>query len=546
MSLKSCAFGLAFLTLAALLCCLSACEGESAREEGAVPVAVRPEPRGGDYRAPLLNEPQTLDPVAITDDYGAAVAQQVFEGLVGFSADLLIVPSLAASWEVEDEGTLYRFHLRPDARFHNGREVTAEDVAFSIRRLIRSEPPSFVLPHLLRILGAEAYRAGRAEALQGLEVVDAETVVIRLSEPYAPLLAALGMYQTKIVPAEAVMSEDRDFGRLPVGSGPFRFVSWQPGGSIVLERFPDYHGGPARLDRVIFRIYPGGDIERVLEDFLSGRLEDMPVFGAVRRELEAVAGLQWVRRPSLSLLFYGLNCEHPLLADTAVRKLLSWAVDREALVSRVYGGQFVPTRRILPPGLPGYRPEDGEGARVEDLKAGGAFQRAMERLRAEKPVIEVLSGSQSPQARAELDFVGKAWAGLSVTLVPRFVDDWALFESKIASHEMTAYRYVWFADFPHPDNFLQPLFESGSQANFMRFRSEAVDRLLRDARGISDPVRQAESYRRIEDAVVEAMPLIPLFYLTNDRVLQPYVRDLHLNALGSAYTSLHRVSLGPH
>ena len=176
---------------------------------------------GGVYHAPLLNNPATLDPAYVQDQYGTAIVQQLFDGLVRFDPYLLVLPSLAETWRVEENGKSYRFTLRKNARFHNGDMVTAEDVVFSLSRLLRVDPSPAILPHLLKIDGAKAYRDRYVETVAGLQVIDEQVVVILLEEPHAPFLTALGMYQAKIVPQAEVLRSGDAFGKRPVGSGPF-------------------------------------------------------------------------------------------------------------------------------------------------------------------------------------------------------------------------------------------------------------------------------------------------------------------------------------
>ncbi len=170
---------------------------------------------GGVYRIPLLNEPPTLDPAFVGDAYGVPVVQQIFDGLVQFSPELFIIPALAQNWQMEENGRLYRFALRPHARFHNGRPVTSRDVIQSLSRLIRVTPAPSILPHLLRIKGAQDYREGKNERVVGLQAEGDHAVAVRLDEPYTPFLTALGMYQAKIIPAEEMISSENRLSKQP-------------------------------------------------------------------------------------------------------------------------------------------------------------------------------------------------------------------------------------------------------------------------------------------------------------------------------------------
>lgn len=537
----SCIF-MSIIFLFCFCCILGSC-GDQEKAGGETPALAVPAKRsGGIYHAPLLNNPKGLDPARAEDQYSVAVVHQMFDGLVKFSPDLLIVPALADNWKIEQSGLVYHFFLRKDARFHNRKPVTSQDVIFSFSRLIRTDPAPSVLPHMLKIAGAHEYRNGQADQVVGIQAISDLEFLIRLEEPYAPFLAALGMYQTSIVPEAEVSQPNYDFARNPVGSGAFCFVSWDDNKSIRLKRFPEYYLGPSFLDEIEYVIYPGGQIEEVLADFKSGKLEDMPVYGSIRKQLLSQKNIKWVHRSSLSLLFYGMNCEHPMLRNPAVRRALSMAIDREKLVSNVYDGQFEPARSVLPPGILGYNPEK---LKIEDdiSRAQGEISKVLREGFGDNPTLEVVSAVQSPIAKAEIDFIARCWTQLGITLKAKFIPDWAEFEHYVKSPSMQIYRYVWFMDIPDPDNLLQVLFGSDSDVNYMRYRNPEVDGMLRSARIIFEPMDRAEIYERIEDLVVRTTSIIPLVHLSIDLVYQSNVQGIQLNSLGAHNMSLHQVWL---
>jgi oligopeptide transport system substrate-binding protein len=536
-SLKLLAWAGLFLTL--LLC---SCEQpERPAEQAATGTTAKEQRRaGGIYRTPLLNNPATLDPAYVLDEYSAAVVQQLFDGLVRFDPYLLVLPALAESWRIEDNGRRYRFVLQEGARFHNGAPVTAEDVVFSLSRLLRIDPSPPALPHLLKITGARAYREQTSETVAGLRALDKGVVLVELDEPHAPFLTALGMYQAKIVPETEVISLGDDFGRNPVGSGPFRFVSWEANTRITLARNPEYFGASSYLDEVEYAIFPGVGVDQLLADFEGGGLDEMPVLGGVRQELSGVEGLQWFHRPALWLMFYGIRGDHPPLDDPGFRRRLSATLDRERIIDQVYSGQFDPATRILPPGMPGVSQKNfheyEETRHLQNDTDDSPTMAAPKRIS-----LEIVSTSNSSFAQTELSLVREAWAKLGVELRIKYITDWPEFEAYIDSDSVQLYRYSWSSSMPDADSFLHPLFNSEGAGNFMRFKNERIDNMLQSARGENDPGKRAAMYGEIEAAIMAETPIIPLRFNSVDRVYKPYVRDAQPSALGAHYMSLHQV-----
>ena len=516
------------------------CEAQIEAEKGGTSAE---QPRsGGIYHIPLLNEPSTLDPAFVEDSYGLSVVQQIFDGLVRFSPELFIIPGLAQDWQMEDGGRLYRFSLRPHARFHNGRPVTSQDVIFSLSRLIRVNPPPSILPHLLKISGAQDYREGKSDRVAGLSAENDHSLMVRLDEPYTPFLTALGMHQAKIIPAEELNSSENRFSKNPIGSGPFKLASWETNKYIQLQKFADYYDGAPYLEEIQFLFYPGGNIEEVLSDFQSGKLEEMPAYWQFRQTLLENKSARWVHRPALSLLFYGINCQHSALRNPELRKALAMAIDRQKIISDVYKGQFERARTVLPPGMPGYLPQTKMWDYDMD-RARSLAKRALGTGGDATSTIEVVSNSQSVLAQAELNLVREAWSQLGIIMVQKFIPDWSQFEHYLKSDSLQIYRYAWTADMPDPESFLQPLFASSSPVNYMRYQNEEIDTILTQTSRIVDQLERARLCQRIEGVVAESCPLMPLFFLSVDRVYQLTVHGIEISSLGQEAVSFHHVWL---
>ena len=518
-------------------------QGCTNQEEETKAIVTEPVPiQGGIYRMPLPNNPATLDPAYVQDNYGEAIIHQVFDGLVRFDPYLSVLPALAETWQVKQGGREYRFVLRENARFHNLESVTSADVVFSIKRLLQATPAPAVLPHLLKIIGAKKYRENILETVPGLTIETDKIFTVHLKEPHVPFLTALGMYQAAIVPQKEVNRLGNDFAKNPVGTGPFKFVSWDWDQSIRLKKFTDYFAGPAYLDEVHYKIYPKGQALKELSDFQQGNIEEMAVYGDIKEKLSGIKGIQWFHRPSLSLFFYGMNLTHPNLADPNLRAALSIAIDRHRFVNQVYKGQFEIARTILPPGMPGYTPLN----RMEDNNIELARQ-YLEKPTAKKikdlPELEIVSAFNTPRVEQEMAMIKEFWSALGIKVRVKYITDWDKFETYLRSDAVQLYRYAWSADMPDPDSFLYSLFASESPTNFMKFKDKNVDQMLLAARRVVDPVERATVYQKVEARIMASAPLIPLFYMSVDRVYQPYVKSVTVSALGAHAMPLNRIWL---
>ncbi len=518
--------------VAALLVTLAGVPGRAGAAE-------TPRP-GGVYRAPLWLSPSSLDPARSPSIYGVEVIQQIFDGLVEYDADLHVRPALAEGWHVSLDGLTYTFRLRQDARFHNGRAVTASDVVYSLTRVLLPQTRSEVAPLFAVIDGAPDVREGRTAVVRGLRAVGPLEVEVRLAEPYAPFLALLATRGGKIVPREAVEGEP-SFGMRPVGTGPFRFVRWEPGREIVLERNPLYHAGPPHLDRLIYRLHPDRTDADVFEEFRKGGLEHAAVPASVARASLSGAGIPVRRRPILGVRFYGFQLALPEWKDRRVRVGLTAALDPSRLLPPAVG-QSVPTRKILPPGLPGYLPEPAPAPADPELaarllaEAGHAEGRGL-------PAVTVWSAVRGASVDTETREMSRAWGTLGLRVSPNFATDWPEYTRLLAERRLPLFRYAWYADIPDPDNVLGVLFHSRSPYNHTGYANPEVDRLLEQGRREMDPVARADLYVEIERRILADAPIIPISFQRFEVAYQPYVRGVEVSALGAPYIPMRKVWL---
>jgi oligopeptide transport system substrate-binding protein len=497
--------------------------------------------RPGVYRRPLGNEPGSLDPPRIVDVYGRSIANQVFDGLVEYDNTLTIVPALAQYWKASRDNLTWTFTLRKGARFHNGREVTADDVVYSLTRLLDPRLKSPAADFFANISGARDFQEGRAPTVSGLVAVDATTLRVRLQEAQAPFVYLLAIGHAKIVPRDVATQAGDAFGAAPVGSGPFRFERWERGKEIVLKANRDYWGGPPRLDRIVYRIFPSEAFAAMYQEFLKGNLEDTPVpMQDYPKMLTSTPGIH-VKRPMISVRFLGLNTRVKPLDDPRVRRALLYAIDREEIVRDATRGRFVVARGILPPGTLGFNPGlQGYGydpARARDLlaQAGYPAGRAL-------PPLTIYAGAKLER---EHHMVVRYLEAIGVQVEFKYITEWPKFLSMLNAGKLPLFQLAWFADVPDPDDFLFKLFHSKSPRNNTWYANPQFDALVERARAESDGPRRADLYRRAEQMVMDDAVVVPFFHYTYERVFQPYVRSVEVSGLGDPYIPFRKIWLEP-
>ncbi len=272
-------------------------------------------------------EPKSLDPHVATSLNDFRILVNIYEGLARFrDGTLEPEPALARRWEISDDGRRYTFHLRRDVRFHDGTELDAGAVQFNFERMLNEDHPfHHTGPFPLSFF---------FDKIESIEVIDRHTIALQLAEPFAPLLSNLAYPTGLMVSPAGVRRYGTDYGRRPVGTGPFRFVAWEPRRRVMLERNPDYWGAPARPRVLVFRPLTDS-MTRVAELMANGI--DM----AAELSPDNVALLRDHPRFSVHeqtgphLWFVILNTRAGPFRDKRVRQAVNYAIDKRALVDHV-------------------------------------------------------------------------------------------------------------------------------------------------------------------------------------------------------------------
>ena len=531
------AFGLLFL--------VAACSGSSG-SDGSETASTSPEPtaassgqssseptgtgeplEGGRF-VRLYVDPPTLDPHLTTDATSAQIIVEVFGGLVTIDKDLNVVPDLAESWDISNDGRVYTFRIRPDAVFHDGKPVTAEDVRWSLERATDplTEAPN-VDQYLGDIVGVDAKINGDALEISGVRVVNERTIEITIDGSKSFFLAKLTYPTAFILDKENIEANPKNWFRKPNGTGPFQMTEYKVGETLILSRHDGYHLGPAKLAEVEM-ILSGGTSMLMYEndeiDIAGVGLADIDRLqeptNSLNAELRQAA-------PQFSVQYIGLNVNEPPLDDRKVRQALNLAIDKREIATIVLGDQVVPATGILPPGFPGFS-ESVSGYEFDPVRAKQLLLESKygDDLDNMPPITITTPGSFGANVSLDMEVVLAMWEkNLGITTEFQQTE-FATFLKDLNKRRFQMFDIGWIADYPDPENFLDILFYSDSSNNHTNYSNPEVDSLLEQARIETDEAKRFRIYNEVEQTILDDAPWIPLWY-SGERYLlvKPNVHD---------------------
>jgi oligopeptide transport system substrate-binding protein len=474
-------------------------------------------------------EPPTLDPALTQDATSASYIVEIFSGLVTLDRDLEVVPDIAESWELSDDGTTYTFHLRHDVKFHDGKPVTAQDFKYSIERACDPATGSVVADtYLGDIVGAQDKLRGRADEVSGVVVVDDHTLEITIDSPKAYFLSKLTYPTAFIVDQENVEGTVQPWTDKPNGTGPFRLAQYELGLRIVLERNEAYYGTPKpALEQVNF-LLAGGSAMTMYE---TGELDAVPVgLTDIERVLDPSNPLNKelsITLPTLSIFYIGFNVQEPPFDDQKVRQAFNYAIDKDKYVDVVSKKTQVKAAGIIPPGMPGYN-KDLQGYSYDPEKARQLIAESRYGDVSNLPEITINvpgGGGAADRQVAAIVEMYKQNLGVDVAIQQT---DWATYLQDLRAHryQMFGLTAGWIADYPDPQDFLDILFHSESRNNDTEYSNPEVDRLLEEARGEQDFEKRMELYQQAEKTILEDAPIVPLTHDADYWLTKPYVKGM--------------------
>lgn len=473
-------------------------------------------------------DPPTLDPHLSGDSTSAEYVVEIYSGLVAYDRDLKLIPDIAESWDVSEDGTVYTFHLRDGVKFHNGKPVRAQDFKWSFERACDYKTGSSTADtYMGDIVGCRDKLRAKAEEVSGVKVIDDKTLEVTITAPIAYFLAKMTYPTAYVLDQENVERGGRTWTDAPNGTGPFKLEQFLLGESLVLTKNENYYRDPQpRLDRINFALAGGSAMIRYEND----ELDMTPVsVNDIERVTDPANPLNVDLSVStdLSLFYIGFGLNQPPFEDPLVRQAFAMALNKEKIVSVVYKEMVPVANGIIPADMPGYSNPDLVPLEYNPEKARELIKESTYGDVSELPEITLYtSGTGGSPARITEAIVASFKESLGVEVAIQQTD-WATFLVDMSQDEnpYQMYEIGWIADYPDPQNFLGVKLHSASKQNNSQYSNPEVDALLDQADVEKDAEKRQSLYRQAEQLVINDAPWIPLYFSQEYWLVKPRVKD---------------------
>jgi peptide/nickel transport system substrate-binding protein/oligopeptide transport system substrate-binding protein len=529
------------LVLAAVF---SACGSSSSSSSSTPTTALTPTP-GGTYNYPLDGEPVGIAPNTYQESIGYNIVRQVFEGLFKYQVakdgvTMDTVPELCTKYTVSPDAKVFTFTIRQGVYFQPpvGTEVTAYDFVKSWNAV--ADPKNWVTgtpAYILEpIVGTDETGAAK-NGLTGVKALDKWTLQVTLKYPFAEFPASLGHPILSVWPVAYAMKEGlKNFDQNPIGTGPYMLSKWVHNQEVDLVKNPHWWdasltNGPF-VDAIHMPEFTDPSTEWLA--FQAGQIDFTSVPTGQVYSSEALAKSKgWIAKswPDLGIYFIGINQKSPVVGgpkNLPLRQALAYSVDRNAVINTVSQGVPLMPNGVVPIGIPGSNlstlpyPYDPTKAKQIVQSLGKV------------PPLKLWynTGANHDKILAPVQ-AGWQAIGLNVSLTGY---EWGTYLTKCSQGTQDElFRLGWLADYPSMDDFLYPLFQSGvSGANTFTFYSNpTVDKLLAQARGTLDQTQRLQIYAQAEKLILADVPIIPLYFYRDYRIMDTRVRGQQHDPMGS-------------
>lgn len=496
--------------------------------------AVSPADSAKVLRLNLSDEPMSIDPAVADDQHSLTLARALFDGLVRIGPDGKLQLSLADKMDVSADLKTYTFQLR-EAKWSNGDPVTAHDFEYAWKRVLDPNTESSYAYQLFPILNAEKANSGKEKLdAVGVKAVDAKTLRVILEQPtpyFAELTAFPVFYPVnqKVVAANPAWAEEAS---THVGNGPYKLASWNRDDKLTLSKNAGYWDQAAvKLDKLDFSISRGED--QALAKFDAGEVD---MAGAPFGELPLNAlpilkekGLLHTK-PLAAVYWYKFNTEQAPFTNAKIRKAFAYALNRQAIVDTVLKGNQEPALTAVPVSDKNKQPayfKDNDQKLAKTLLAEGMKELGLTKL----PPITI-SLNQSPvhqKVAVEIQRQWKQTLGVEVQLQEL---EWKVFLENLHNGDYQIGRSGWFADYADPANFLELYKEKDGGLNDTKWENKTYQSLLQQAASQADPAKRQQLLAQAEKLLMDEMPVIPIYFYTNNWVQDKKVKGIVMDDLG--------------
>ena len=437
-------------------------------------------------------EPVTLFPYGSNDVASSRANVNIFDRLLEKDENGKIIPSLATAWE-QVSPTVLKLSLRSNVVFHNGEPFTAEDVKYSVERMLNS-------PEIEHI----------ASPMDRVEIIDPYTVNIILKAPFAPILSHLAHSAMSILNEKAAVEAGDNIDQMPVGTGPYKLKAWNRGQNILLETFPEYWGGTPSIANIEMRIIPEATARTIALE--TGDIDVAYDVGEVDRERVIDSpDLQLIEKPIARIEYLGFNIEkgkNPMWKDVRVREAIASAIDVQGIIDSVLFGAGTPADSVIFKSVIGHY--DGLTPRVRDIEKAKKLLAEAGIPKGTKVSMWTTEGYR--QKMMEIVQENLREVGIDSTIE---VYEWGRFLDGTGKGEHDMFILGWTTVTGDADYGIYNLIHTdafGGAGNRSFYSNPEMDRLLEEARVEIDPVKRDNMYKTIQETLYADIPFIPIYY----------------------------------
>lgn len=519
-------YRLAFVVLLGLLVACAPSAPAAPTSAPAAPAGAGQPVKGGSlvFASPI--EPGSMDPRLQNDTAAFRINELVYNGLTTVDANLQPQPDLAEKIDTPDPQT-YVFTLRKGVKFHDGTELSADDVKATYDTML---DPDFKSP-----------RRALYDAIKQIDVVDRYTVRFSLKYPFAALLVFL---DHGILPKSVAENPNANVGANPIGTGPFKFNQWIKQDRVELEGFKDYYKGAPYLDKLTFRIIP--DLNAEVVGVETGEIQLLgnvspPNARDTKRLLDTPkAGVKVLTTTAPGYTYVNLNLSRPALADKQVRQALAYLTDRSTIINTIYAGVSKPGCSPLSPGTWAWDAsiqcimyDPSKAKQLLDAAGWTLGPDGKTRQKNGEPLKISLRTHTADDQRAQVaEVLQNSWrdAGVQVDIQPAV--QFAALTDLLAKGDYDAIIVGWVS-LSDPDRAMYRSFHSSSPSNWGHYNNPELDKLLEQARQVSDRAERKKLYVQAANIVVQDSPYIFFEDQAYVNLVRDNVQGYELNPSGN-------------